>query len=38
VARTSQNQGSLASLILRRGREERLAQAAAGLTFATLIS
>ena len=38
MARTSRNQGSLVSLILRRGREERLAQAAGGLTFATLMS
>lgn len=38
MARTSRNQASLASLILRRGREERLAQAAGGLTFATVMS
>ena len=38
MARTSRNQGSLASLVLRRGREERLAQAAGGLTFATVMS
>ena len=38
MANTSRSQGSLASLILRRGREERLAQAAGGLTFATVMS
>lgn len=38
MANTSRNRGSLASLILRRGREERLAQAAGGLTFATVVS
>jgi membrane protein len=38
VAKTSRKQGSLVSLILRRGREERLAQAAGGLTFATVMS
>lgn len=38
MTRTSRNQGSLASAILRRGREERLAQAAGGLTFATVMS
>jgi membrane protein len=34
----SRNQDSLVSLIVRRGREERLAQAAGGLTFATVMS
>jgi len=38
VARTSRSQGSLASSILRRGREERLAQAAGGLAFTTVVS
>lgn len=38
MATTSRNRGSLASVILRRGREERLAQAAGGLTFATVMS
>jgi hypothetical protein len=38
MANTSRNQGSLVSLILRRGREQRLAQAAGGLTFATAMS
>jgi membrane protein len=38
VANTNRNQGSLVSLILRRGREERLAQAAGGLTFTTVVS
>jgi membrane protein len=38
MANTSRNQGSLVSLILRRGREERLAQAAGGLTFTTVMS
>jgi membrane protein len=38
VANTNRNQGSLASLILRRGREERLAQAAGGLAFTTVMS
>jgi len=38
VPKPSRSQGSLASLILRRGREERLAQAAGGLTFTTLMS
>jgi membrane protein len=38
VANTSRNQGSLVSLILRRAREERLAQAAGGLTFTTVMS
>jgi membrane protein len=36
VARTNQNQGPAG--LLRRGREERLAQAAGGLTFTTLMS
>jgi membrane protein len=35
---TSRNQGGLISLILRRGREERLAQAAGGLTFTMVMS
>ena len=35
---TRRKQGSLASLILRRGREQRLAQAAGGLTFTTIVS
>lgn len=34
----SRNQGSLPSLILRRAREERLTQAAGGLTFALVVS
>jgi membrane protein len=38
VAKTSRNRGSLISLILRRGREERLPQAAGGLTFTTVVS
>ncbi|WP_233259534.1 YhjD/YihY/BrkB family envelope integrity protein [Ramlibacter sp. WS9] len=38
MAKTTRSQGSLASLIVRRGREERLAQAAGGLTFATVMS
>jgi len=38
VARSSANQGSRASPILRRGREERLAQAAGALTFTTVMS
>jgi membrane protein len=38
MANTSRNQGSLVSLIFRRGREERLAQAAGGLTFTTVMS
>jgi membrane protein len=38
VPRTSRSRGSLVSLIHRRGREERLAQAAGGLTFATVMS
>jgi membrane protein len=35
---TRRNQGGLVSLILRRGREERLTQAAGGLTFALVVS
>lgn len=35
---TSRNRGGLISLILRRGREERLAQAAGGLTFTMVVS
>ena len=38
MAKTSATRGGLASLIVRRGREERLAQAAGGLTFATVMS
>jgi membrane protein len=38
VPRTRRPQDNLASLIARRGREERLAQAAGGLTFATVMS
>jgi membrane protein len=38
VAKTNRNQGGRASLILRRAREERLAQAAGALTFATVMS
>jgi membrane protein len=39
VTKTSRKyQGNLISLILRRGREERLAQAAGGLTFTTMVS
>jgi membrane protein len=38
MANTSRSQGSLVSLIFRRGREERLAQAAGGLTFTTVMS
>src|SRR5213595_356447 len=38
MANASRNQGGLVSAILRRGREERLAQAAGGLTFATAMS
>ena len=34
----SRNQGGLISLLLRRGREERLAQAAGGLTFTMMVS
>jgi hypothetical protein len=35
---TRRNQDSLISLILRRGREERLAQTAGGLTFTMVVS
>ena len=38
MATTNRNQASLAGSIFRRGREERLAQAAGGLTFATVMS
>ncbi len=38
MATASNNQNSLPGRILRRGREERLTQAAGGLTFATVIS
>jgi len=38
MANTSRNQGSFVSLILRRSREERLAQAAGALTFTTVVS
>lgn len=38
MTNTSRSQGSLISLILRRGREERLAQTAGGLTFAIVVS
>jgi membrane protein len=38
VATTSKKQGGLASRTLRRGREQRLAQAAGGLTFTTVMS
>jgi membrane protein len=38
VAKTSRKQASLVSIILRRGREERLAQAAGGLTLTTVVS
>jgi membrane protein len=38
VANTSRNQVSLLTFIRRRGREERLAQAAGGLTFTTVMS
>lgn len=38
MANTSRNQGSFVSLILRRAREERLAQAAGALTFTTVVS
>ncbi|HSV36641.1 MAG TPA: YhjD/YihY/BrkB family envelope integrity protein, partial [Ramlibacter sp.] len=38
MANTSRNQSSFAGRVLRRGREERLAQAAGGLTFATVVS
>ena len=35
---SSRNQASLPGLLLKRGREERLSQAAGGLTFATVVS
>jgi membrane protein len=38
VAKAIRNQGSLPSLIVRRGREERIAQAAGSLTFTTVVS
>lgn len=38
MPKPSRSQGSLASLILRRGREERLPQAAGGLAFTTVLS
>jgi len=38
MATASKNQSSLLSRILRRGREERLTQAAGGLTFAVMVS
>ncbi len=38
MATTSRNQGKLISRLLRRGREERLAQAAGGLTFTMVMS
>ncbi|MDP3761919.1 MAG: YhjD/YihY/BrkB family envelope integrity protein [Ramlibacter sp.] len=38
MARTSRSHGSLAGSIVRRGREERLAQAAGGLAFTTVVS
>lgn len=38
MATASNNQGNLLSRILRRGREERLTQAAGGLTFAVMVS
>ena len=38
MTNTSRSQGSLLSLILRRGREERLAQTAGGLTFTIVVS
>ncbi|OOG43926.1 YhjD/YihY/BrkB family envelope integrity protein [Polaromonas sp. A23] len=38
MTNTSRKQGNLISLILRRGREERLAQAAGGLTFTMVVS
>jgi len=38
MATASNNSGSLPSRILRRGREERLTQAAGGLTFAVMVS
>ena len=38
MSNTSRSQGSLLSFILRRGREERLAQTAGGLTFTIVVS
>jgi membrane protein len=38
MATTSRNQGNLISRLLQRGREERLAQAAGGLTFTMVMS
>jgi membrane protein len=38
VATNSRNQASLVGRTVRRGREQRLAQAAGGLTFTTLMS
>lgn len=38
MATTNRNQGNLISRLLRRGREERLAQAAGGLTFTMVMS
>lgn len=38
MATTNRNQGGLVSFILRRGREERLPQAAGGLTFTMVMS
>jgi membrane protein len=38
VASTSRNRGSFLGNIVRRGREERIAQAAGGLTFTTVMS
>ena len=38
MTNTSRSQGSLISLILRRGREARLAQTAGGLTFTIVVS
>lgn len=38
MAATSRNQGSLVTRLLQRGREERLAQAAGGLTFTMVMS
>ena len=38
MTNTSRSQGSLISLILWRGREERLAQTASGLTFTIVVS
>jgi membrane protein len=38
MSRTGPSQGSLPGFLLKRGREERLTQAAGGLTFATVVS